>query len=350
MSVPLTALDLFCGCGGMTAGLKQAGFSVLAAVDNDPSACATYSANHEEVYLYCEDIHRIDPQDMKARFYPQVPALMAVCAPCQPFSSQNRRRGRDPRSQLILQSIRFAETLRPLVIVFENVPGLARKGSSPILTELRKSLEALGYSLGSPQLVDAADYEVPQRRKRCVLFACLQGKSPRMGSPKTPRGNRIHVRDVFLGLSALPKPGDKAPTDALHFARKHQEIALRRLAHIPKDGGGRSSLPPELRLACHRNDTDFPDVYGRMKWDDVAPTLTTGCTDITKGRFAHPEEDRAISLREAARLQTFADDFDFTGNPSEIARQIGNAVPVKLAKALGETARETLSDHGRGNL
>jgi len=344
MSVFMTALDLFCGCGGMTAGLKNAGFRVLAAVDNDPAACATYSVNHGEVGLYCSDIRDIDPENLKTKFFSQGLDLMAVCAPCQPFSSQNRRKIRDPRSQLILQAVRFAETLLPAVIVFENVPGLAHKNSSPILAKLKDSLEALDYHLGEPQLVDAADYGVPQRRKRCVLFASLGKKSPLMRTPKTPEGKRLYVRDVFRGLSKLSQPGAKDSKDILHFAREHREIALRRLAHIPKDGGGRESLPPELCLACHKKGKSFPDVYGRMKWDDVAPTLTTGCTDITKGRFAHPDEDRAVTLREVARLQTFPDNFIFTGNSSEIARQIGNAVPVKLAEALGETARESISN------
>ena len=128
--------------------------------------------------------------------------------------------------------------------------------------------------------------------------------------------------------------GEASPDDAMHFARKHQPIALERMAHIPQDGGDRFALPEELELPCHRGNRGFPDVYGRMWWGRVAPTLTTGCTDITRGRFMHPRDDRAISLREAARLQTFPDQYVFLGKPQAVARQIGNAVPVRLVVAL----------------
>ena len=149
------------------------------------------------------------------------------------------------------------------------------------------------------------------------------------------------VRDVIGTLKEL-KSGERDPDDALHRARTHQSIALRRLAHIPKDGGSRFSLPAELELACHHGHDGHPDVYGRMKWDDVAPTLTTGCTDVTRGRFAHPEHDRAITLREAALLQTFAVSYRFKGNASEIATQIGNAVPVSLISNLAPALHSLL--------
>lgn len=136
--------------------------------------------------------------------------------------------------------------------------------------------------------------------------------------------------------------GENSHLDPYHFARKHTQIALKRMQYIPQNGGDRFSLPPELILPCHKGKKGYPDVYGRMYWDDVAPTLTTGCTDVTRGRFMHPADNRAITLREAARLQTFPDSFIFAGNSGSIAQQIGNAVPVQLAYVMGKTAFDHL--------
>lgn len=329
---PLTAVDLFCGCGGVTEGLKAGGFQVVAAVDNDPIACKTYKMNHPSVHLYEQDIHDVDPKDILANLKGEKLDLLVVCAPCQPFSSQNRKKGRDSRSNLIMQSVRFAEILNPTIIFFENVPGLATKRFRGILEELKDGLNRLGYNLGEPVQINAADYGVPQRRIRCVLIAS-KSKIPTIPEPVTPAGKWKTVRDAIAHLPPL-QAGQKDPTDPLHFARSHSPIAIKRLQHIPKDGGSRFSLPPELELKCHKNKKGYPDVYGRMKWDDVAPTLTTGCTDITRGRFAHPRDDRAITLREAALLQTFPVNYKFAGNSSQIAAQIGNAVPVKMVEAI----------------
>jgi DNA (cytosine-5)-methyltransferase 1 len=154
---------------------------------------------------------------------------------------------------------------------------------------------------------------------------------------------RVHktVRDTIAHLPKLSS-GEGDPTDSLHWARSHRPIALARLAAIPMDGGSRFQLPEHLVLPCHRGQKGFPDVYGRMRWDDVAPTLTTGCDDVTKGRFAHPEQNRAITLREAALLQTFPDDYVFSGNRRQIARQIGNAVPVAMIERLAPVLRSAL--------
>jgi DNA (cytosine-5)-methyltransferase 1 len=163
--------------------------------------------------------------------------------------------------------------------------------------------------------------------------------------PTTPKGRRTTVKHAIGHLPPL-KTGEKHGTDALHAARRHQEIALRRLAAVPKNGGSRSALPADLGLACHAavGSNKFSDVYGRMSWNDVAPTLTTGCTDITRGRFAHPRDDRAITAREAALLQTFPEGYQFLGNLSEVQVQIGNAVPVKLVEALTPTFRRAITE------
>lgn len=337
-----TAVDLFCGSGAVTAALRRSRFRVVAAVDNDPVACGTYRANHPAVRLYSKGIDAVDPAVIrKTQLKGQDLDLLVVCAPCQPFSSQTKKRGEDSRSELILEAARFARVLKPRLIFFENVPGLAARGV--LLQRLR---DALGpdYVLGDPHRVDAADYDVPQRRVRCIMLACRRATPPPLPEANTPKGQRRTVRQVIGDLKRLSS-GECDPKDRLHAARTHQPIALRRLANIPHDGGSRSSLPAELRLACHQHveDSKYPDVYGRMAWSDVSPTLTTGCTDVTRGRFAHPEDDRALTLREAALLQTFPLDYEFHGNHSDISRQIGNAVPVRLVENLAACFRHGIA-------
>lgn len=339
-----TAVDLFSGCGGVTEALKRRNFRVVAAVDSDPIACKTYRKNHPTVNLFESDIEKISPDTIRKRSLNDSDLdLLIVCAPCQPFSSQGRRDKKDKRSSLIFSSVRFAAVLRPALIFFENVPGLATPRFSSIIETLNHDLGQLGYEVGDPLMVDAADFGVPQRRQRCILLAKRHGTPPSLPEPTTPPGARTTVRQAIGDLARL-QSGENDTRDPLHFARKHKEIALERLSRIPVDGGSRFSLPEELVLPCHKDHSGHPDVYGRMAWNDVSPTLTTGCTDITKGRFAHPEDDRAITLREAARLQTFRDGYQFLGNPSQVATQIGNAVPVRLIEELSPVLRNGIRD------
>lgn len=338
-----TVVDLFSGCGTVTAGLKKRRFRVVAAVDIDRVACQTYRRNHKSTYLFQEDIRKIDPATIREKALgPRPLDMLVVCAPCQPFSNQNRYKNEgDSRKELILESVRFAKALQPRLIMFENVPGLAGKSFSGILEKLVAGLSALGYVCGSPTKINAADYGIPQRRHRCILLATRGQEPPTLPPATTPQGSRFTVAEALKGLRQLAT-GQADKSDLLHFSRNHNAIALQRLAHIPKNGGSRFSLPPHLELDCHKGKKGYPDVYGRMRWADVAPTLTTGCTDVTRGRFAHPEEDRAITLREAARLQTFPDQYAFSGNASEIATQIGNAVPMKLIETIAPVIRKAL--------
>lgn len=341
-----TAVDLYSGSGAVTAALKRRHFRVVAAVDNDRVACATYRLNHPRTRMIEDDIRNVDPAEIRNDdLGGEDLDLLVVCAPCQPFSSQNRKRGADQRSKLILQAGRFARILRPSVIFFENVPGLA--SHADLLVELRAELGE-DYHLGDPQRIDAADFGVPQRRVRCIMLATRGAGPPGLPQPTTPKGARVSVKQAIGHLGSL-KAGESDLSDELHAARRHQDIALRRLAAVPKNGGSRSSLPPELQLACHAGvgASKYSDVYGRMSWDLVAPTLTTGCTDITRGRFAHPRDDRAITAREAALLQTFPADYRFTGTWSDVQIQIGNAVPVKLVEALTPTFRKAIAETAR---
>lgn len=334
-ALPRRAVDLFCGSGAVSAALVKNGYEVLAAVDSDPVACKTYARNHPSVALISEDITTIEPDKHSAFARLEQIDLLVVCAPCQPFSSQNRNRGtHDKRASLLLESVKFAETLQPKCILFENVPGLASIGNIAVLDVLRKELRKLGYTLSAPRRIDASTVGVPQRRVRCVMVATKSSLHASSFASADFNDKRMTVREAIAHLPPLAS-GESDPSDPLHYARSHNPIVLSRLKHIPFDGGSRSSLPEHLQLDCHRGrPTSYSDVYGRMSWDSVAPTLTTGCTDVTKGRFAHPSQDRSITLREAALLQTFPDSYLFEGTNTQIARQIGNAVPVKMVEAL----------------
>ncbi len=336
-----TAVDLFCGCGAATAGLKSARFKIIAAVDNDPVACKTYGANHPTVRLIAEDITQIDPWELKNTLLaPRSLDLMVVCAPCQPFSSQLRCPEDDARANLILESIRFAKALSPSMILLENVPGLVAARFQTLLRTLERGLKAHGYRFRAHKQINAADFGVPQRRVRSILLA-TKGHIPPKLPTEDPAAPLATVRSAIADLRPLLS-GEEDPNDRLHFARNHRQVAIERLKHIPKDGGSRESLPSRLELNCHKGNTGHPDVYGRMSWDMVAPTLTTGCTDLTRGRFAHPRDDRALTLREAARLQTFPDEYRFHGSAKAIAAQIGNAVPVRLIAHLARELRQYL--------
>ena len=329
----ITAVDLFCGSGAVTAAMRRHGYRVLAAVDNDPVACETYRLNHPRTKLFSQDIRNVDPEVVRA--VTRVPIdLLVVCAPCQPFSSHRRGYQDDPRANLLLQAVKFAAALEPGAILFENVPGLIRHGNEGVVGKLASALRRIGYLLGQVRKVDAADLGVPQRRLRCVMVAAKKPAVLETFAKEELSAPRSTVREAIGHLEPL-QSGERSATDPLHFARVHQPIVLKRLKHIAADGGSRSDLPDTLRLPCHRDrEKSYSDVYGRMRWDTVAPTLTTGCTDVTRGRYAHPEQDRAITLREAALLQTFPVDYLFHGNSGDVARQIGNAVPVLMVERM----------------
>ncbi|ACL24284.1 DNA cytosine methyltransferase [Chloroflexus aggregans] len=345
-----TMIDLFAGCGGVTTGFKAKGFNVLAAVEFDPVTAQTYHLNHPEVALYVQDIRDISPNEMMARCRLERGHLtvLSVCAPCQPFSKQNRYRHADERASLILETVRFVEAFHPLFLFIENVPGLRQH--SDILDTLVGDLEKLGYTMSEPAIVDAVKYGVPQFRRRFILLGTCLDRALRIpeethASPheavRLGKQEWLTVKDAFAGLQSL-HAGEQSATDPLHKARKHTPLSLERLKHIPHNGGSRDSLPIELQLSCHRNGRHggYHDVYGRLDFERPANTLTTGCTNVTKGRFAHPTSDRAITPREAARLQTFPDTYRFYGSYEKISAQIGNAVPVKLAEIFAQYFHE----------
>jgi DNA (cytosine-5)-methyltransferase 1 len=332
----IRVLDLFCGCGGSSLGFKLAAQELgldpeIIGVDIDRDSCITFQRNRVGQAI------RADVRYAPFRMQKGLFDVIIGCPPCQGFT---RMRGKpdpkDPRNGLVGVFAELVRFLLPDYLLFENVP---RAQNSQYYQRLVECLKECGYEFDS-KVIDAADYGVPQRRKRLVLVASRRGKP---SIPK-PVPYRVTVREAIGDLPPL-EAGVAHPTIPNHRCMKHADKVLARIKAVPKDGGNRSAIPAELQLQCHRKVRGYNDVYGRMKWDDVAPTLTSGCTNPSKGRFIHPEQDRAITPREAARLQTFPDWFIFYGGFTSISKQIGNAVPVKLAKHIAGAVIKTMLMH-----
>lgn len=329
LSGSLLAIDLFSGCGGLTEGLKQAGINVIAAVEIDAKAQATYRLNHPSVNLYGEDIRSLDPKAIMKHMGIKRGelTLLAGCPPCQGFSRLRTRNKatsiKDPRNDLVNDFLRFVTEMHPKTIMMENVPGLANDCR---FIEMCASINELGYQV-KVKILDAADYGVAQRRKRLILLAS------RFHTPDTaPKSlQRVTIREAFSGVGAPSRSKDK-----LHSLPEQRSEAVKKLiAMIPKNGGSRTDLPQKYQLNCHKNSTGFRDVYGRMSWDAVAPTITSGCINPSKGRFLHPSYNRTITLREAALLQGFPIDykFDVAHGKGAIALMVGNALPPPFIAA-----------------
>jgi DNA (cytosine-5)-methyltransferase 1 len=269
--------------------------------------------------------------------------LLAGCPPCQGFSTMKtlngRRAMRDPRNKLLNHFLRFVRVLRPKTVMMENVPRLAQHHR---FRNLCRALRKLGYDV-TTGVKNAADFGVPQRRRRLILLAS------RHGEVSFPRPFRKR-RTVAMAIASLPKAGKSG--DRVHdLTEVRSEAVKRRIASIPKDGGSRTDLPRSKQLRCHRTSDGFKDVYGRMAWNDVAPTITGGCFNPSKGRFLHPTEDRAITMREAAILQGFPRRYKFPNVESKqaIALLIGNALPPRFITAHARSIIRTLRTvrHGR---
>jgi DNA (cytosine-5)-methyltransferase 1 len=339
----LYAVDLFSGCGGLSLGLKEAGFAVAAAVEVDIKAQATYRLNHPNVRLYAQDVRELDPAEVlkAANLKPGELDLLAGCPPCQGFSrlrTKNKRTSvRDGRNNLVTEFQRFIEVMEPKTVMLENVPGLARDAR---FRKMLRHLHALGYETVF-HVLDAADYAVPQRRKRLIMLAS-KVHTPELADKA---GKRVTVRDALKGLGRPNQARDR-----LHRLGEDRSREVRELiALIPKNGGSRSDLPRRYQLACHRRSDGFSDVYGRMAWDDVSPTITSGCNNPSKGRFLHPSQNRAVTLREAAILQGFPRRYRFNVNHGKeaIALMIGNALPPPFIAAHAGALRKGILEASR---
>ena len=336
----MKAIDLFCGAGGLTRGLSEAGWEVIAGVDVDTHVAETYRRNNPGTKFIAADVRSIRARDTLALLGRTEPKdlLLAGCAPCQPFSKQNRHRGgkRHRDATLLREFSRLVKELKPGLVLMENVPGAATLPGFSSYRRFLRTLEDHGYNY-SHDVLNASDFGVPQHRRRLVVLASQHGDA---GLP-TPEAGAAQETTVRRSIGGYPPigAGERHASLPNHEASPLSARNLERLRATPADGGGRQDWPAHLTLRCHeRAGRGFNDVYGRMWWDRTAPTLTGKCNSLSNGRFGHPEQDRAISLREAAALQTFPDDYEFDGFRSHIAKWIGNAVPVSFAKALGVAA------------
>ena len=339
----IAAVDLFCGAGGLTHGLVDAGVPVVAGVDFDEACRHPYEANHEGIAFYQQDVAKLEACEV-AKWFGDAPVrVLAGCAPCQPFSSYSQRYetvGTD-RWLLLNHFGRLVEELRPDVVTMENVPTITRHA---VFDDFLATLEGQGYDVWY-DVIDCVEYGLPQRRRRTVLLASLHGeielRAPDESDPTT-------VEEVLKGLPVL-RHGGKNEDDPLHAASRLSDLNLERIK-ASKPGGSWRDWPKHLVADCHRRNTGkkYPSVYGRMKWNEPAPTLTTQFYGFGSGRFGHPSQARGLSLREGAILQGFPHDYSFVpeGAPIQfkvLGRLIGNAVPVELGRAIGESIIQHVS-------
>lgn len=339
MTPMLTAVDLFAGAGGATQGLRDAGINVLAAVENDASAVASYRMNHPDVPIVERDIRTIAARELFRRtgLRKGELTLIKACPPCQGFSSlaEGRASPDERRNDLVYDVIRFVHTFRPRAMLLENVPGLGRNIR---LSDVESALSRAGY-IHATYSIDAVHLGVPQRRRRLILIA-LRGRRRRL--PESfydllPQG--FDITPVSAGEALDDLSVGHLKEDPLNRYRAHRVAVRARIRAIPANGT-RFDLPKEHQLACHSSldsggTRTATASYGRVRLDQPAPTMTTRCTTPACGSFIHPTEHRGLTLREAATFQTFPYHYQFAGGYDSIERQIGNAVPVRMAQALG---------------
>ena len=331
------AVDLFCGIGGLTYGFGLSGIKVKAGFDIDPSCEFAYKANNSGADFVTADVRDVCFSDIEKYFGDADVTVMAGCSPCQPFSSLTRRMksAQVDNCSLVGEFTRIVEEGTPDIVSMENVPGLAKHEA---FDKFLSVLDALGYKRSYDTLL-CADYGVPQNRKRLVLLASRLGE---ISLPKPARG-KMTVGDFIRSLPEI-EDGQVSSDDLAHVTLQLSAKNRQRIRQS-KPGGSWKDWDNDIISQCHKK-SYYPAPYGRMRWDAAAPTITTQFCYYSTGRFGHPQQHRAISVREAALLQTFPGKYILNeeGKPPvihEIARHIGNAVPVKLAEAIGKSITES---------
>lgn len=340
----IACVDLFCGAGGLTHGFILEGVPVMAGIDLDPACRFPYEKNNGPARFVERDISKVAVNELKELFGDAELTILAGCAPCQPFSTYAQRYeldGKDGKWGLLYQFARLAKGSMPDVITMENVPTVAKH---EVFHDFVDTLKRLGYKVWF-DVIDSSRYGVPQMRRRMVLLASKHGDigmiAPTHEKPQT-------VRQAIGRLRPL-HAGESTPRDKLHVASTLSEKNLKRIK-ASKPGGTWRDWPDDLVADCHRAESGrtYPGVYGRMEWDKPAPTMTTQCYGFGNGRFGHPEQNRAISLREAAILQSFPRNYAFVPRNGEVSftvlgRLIGNAVPVNLGRAIARSIKQHLA-------
>lgn len=332
MSAEPLAIDCFAGAGGLSRGLVDAGIDIAFAFDSDAKAIETYRHNiglHGHRLAADEATPSVLADALRGRRC----HFVVGGPPCQGFSVQRRGAGGDIRNDLIFEFLRIVSDVRPTFFLMENVAALQGPRGRPYLDRFVGLAEGEGYRV-HVAVLNAMDFGVSQKRRRLFVVGEL-GEGPSVFEFPRPLGPE-GIRTVRDAIGDLPAPGADR-TIPNHQPDNMSEINRQRIAHVPP-GGGRADIPEALRLPCHRvcvSVAGHRNVYGRLHWDEPAGTITTKCNSFTRGRFAHPDQHRNISMREAARLQGFNDDFVFLGDKVSVAHQIGNAVPPPLARHLG---------------
>lgn len=334
--ISIDAVDLFCGGGGLTCGLQQAGINVRMGVDFDGRCKYAYEYNNKATFLE-SSVRAVKGEHLISSYREGAVKLLAGCAPCQTFSKYNQKVShRDGRWTLLSQFKRLVEEIRPELVTMENVPALAETG---VFRKFVEKLKDLNYHYDF-KIIKCNEYGLSQLRQRVILVASQLGP---IQVPPPPKN--VHVQTVREIIGDLPplEAGECDPNDRLHFCAALSPLNMKRIK-ASKQGGTWRDWPEDLVAACHRKDTGktYGGVYGRMSWDKPAPTMTTQFYGFGNGRFGHPEQNRAISIREGAMFQGFPRDYQFVpegehSNISLLGKMIGNAVPVQLGKLIGET-------------
>ena len=338
----ISAIDLFCGIGGLSYGLKKAGIKIKAGIDIDKSCRYVFETNCKSKFIN-KDISKINGDELNSLYEKNDTKILVGCAPCQPFSSYTYKddKQKDHRWQLLYEFLRLIKEVKPAVVSMENVPTLLKFKEAPVFSDFVETLKKEGYFVWH-RIIYAPDYGIPQKRKRLVLLASKLGKIELLPPTHTPN-SYITVRDAICHLEKIDS-GGVSKKDFIHKASKLSDKNLKRVRQSKPGGSWKRDWDNALKLSCHKSDKGktYVSVYGRMKWDEPSPTMTTFCTGIGNGRFGHPEQDRAISLREAAILQSFPKGYKFVDKVENlkfgnISKHIGNAVPPKLGKIIGKS-------------
>jgi len=346
----ISAIDLFCGIGGLSYGFQKVGIDVKAGIDFDNSCKYAFEKNCKATFIN-QDITSIKKEDIE-KFYDKDDIRVLVgCAPCQPFSTYtlNGDKQKDQRWQLLYEFARLIKEIQPEIVSMENVPNLLNFKKEPVFENFVKKLKDDGYFVWY-KIVYSPDYGIPQKRKRLVLLASKKGNI-KLIDPTHKKEDYLTVKDAIGHLEEI-KSGETSTKDFIHKASKLSDKNLKRIRQSKQGGSWKKDWDKSLQLECHKSDKgkSYVSVYGRMKWDEPSPTMTTFCTGIGNGRFGHPEQDRAISLREAAILQTFPNSYKFSSSEKtlrfgQVSRQIGNAVPPKLGEVIGLSIIEHLKEY-----
>lgn len=345
----LKAVDFFCCSGGVTCGFKKAGIRVLGGIDIDGSYKETYEKNNIGSKFIQADISHYQPEELAStlNISPNLDDLVFIgCSPCQYYTTIQTDKTKSSKGKLLLDEFkRFIDYFRPGFLFIENVPGLETKKESP-LSKFKEYITSLGYVFDD-DILNASDYKVPQNRKRYVLIASRVNKEIKVPIPKKIK--RITVRQAIENLPAIPS-GYKDDKLDKHWTSQLTSINLKRISNTPYNGGTRLAWKDnnELQLKCYEGkDSTFTDVYGRMFWDLPSPTITTKFYSLSNGRFGHPEQDRALSIKEGAILQSFPSNYYFYSDSMVVtARMIGNAVPPKLAHAIAKCLIKYYNNYG----